>query len=270
MKPQGGWDLVDHIDKVNQDTVRLPLVKSEEQKVIGGMAMRSGAQEKMGDPDQSGSGAAVQGSRARGQRVAEGQRKRWAFHAAGLLMAPPIGGGDQGGFVENPAHPKPIRGSSSPPPWAQQVILGTETAPLDDSNWDDGSDGEESLGFQQGHESKVGGEVDMEDNVFLEFDEDEEPVQLPPQQPNTWRLIARYCANFKPNTTSMFTHFVEDVWRLWTGIRYTERGKNYYMITLFSQGDYDFVMRGGPWIFKRNALLIKDLGKIQEAVRDGA
>jgi hypothetical protein len=101
----------------------------------------------------------------------------------------------------------------------------------------------------------------MEDNVFLEFDEDEEPDQPLPQQPNTWRLIARYCANFKPNTTSMFNHFVEDVWRLRTGIRYAERGKNYYLITLFSQGDYDFVMRGGPWIFKRNALVIKDLGK---------
>jgi hypothetical protein len=33
------------------------------------------------------------------------------------------------------------------------------------------------------------------------------------------------------------------------------------MVTLFSQGDYDFVMRGGPWIFKRNALLLKELDK---------
>jgi hypothetical protein len=30
------------------------------------------------------------------------------------------------------------------------------------------------------------------------------------------------------------------------------------MITLFSQGDYDFVKRGGPWIFRRHALLIED------------
>jgi hypothetical protein len=29
------------------------------------------------------------------------------------------------------------------------------------------------------------------------------------------------------------------------------------MITIFSQGDFDFVMRGGPWIFRRNALVIK-------------
>jgi hypothetical protein len=82
-KTPGGWDLVDRIDKVNQDTLGFPLVKSEEQKAIIGMATRSGAQGKRGDPDQSGSGAAAQGSRAREQRAADGQRKRWAFHATG-------------------------------------------------------------------------------------------------------------------------------------------------------------------------------------------
>jgi hypothetical protein len=30
------------------------------------------------------------------------------------------------------------------------------------------------------------------------------------------------------------------------------------MITLFSKGDYDFVKRGGPWIFKQHALIVKD------------
>jgi hypothetical protein len=54
----------------------------------------------------------------------------------------------------------------------------------------------------------------MEDDVFLELDEHDEPTAPPPQKPNTWRLVARYYANFKPNTLSMFNHFVEDVWRL--------------------------------------------------------
>jgi hypothetical protein len=30
------------------------------------------------------------------------------------------------------------------------------------------------------------------------------------------------------------------------------------MITLFSKGDYEFVKRGGPWIFKHYALIVKD------------
>jgi hypothetical protein len=96
----------------------------------------------------------------------------------------------------------------------------------------------------------------MEDNVYLEFEEDEEVPEIP-RGPKTWKLIARYMANFKPNTHSMFTQFSEEVRRLRTGIKYVERGKNYFMITLFSQGDFDFVMWVGPWIFRRNALLIK-------------
>jgi hypothetical protein len=63
-------------------------------------------------------------------------------------------------------------------------------------------------------------------------------------------------ANFKPNTRAMFKRFIDEVWHLRNGIRYSEKGKNYYGITLFSKGDYDFVMRGGPWIFNHNALVV--------------
>jgi hypothetical protein len=129
--------------------------------------------------------------------------------------------------------------------------------PLADGNWDDSMEEEEGLGFWTEPEGQIGGVVDMEDDVYLEFEE-EAKVQKPPKDPNTWKLLARYKANFKPNAKSMFTQLSEEAWRLCTGIRYSERGKNYYMITLFSQGDYDFVMRGGPWIYKRNALLLKD------------
>jgi hypothetical protein len=31
------------------------------------------------------------------------------------------------------------------------------------------------------------------------------------------------------------------------------------MITLYSKDDYDFVQRGGPWIYKQIALIVKDL-----------
>jgi hypothetical protein len=65
-------------------------------------------------------------------------------------------------------------------------------------------------------------------------------------------------ANFKPNTVAMFTRFTKDVWHLRTGIDYVEKGKNYYTFTLYSRGDYDFVKKGGPWIFKQHALIIKD------------
>jgi hypothetical protein len=66
-------------------------------------------------------------------------------------------------------------------------------------------------------------------------------------------------ANFKPHTKTMFKRLIEEVWHLRSGIEYSEKGKNYYMITLFSRGDYDFVKRGGPWIFNQHALIVTDL-----------
>jgi hypothetical protein len=127
----------------------------------------------------------------------------------------------------------------------------------EDGNWDEG-DEMAGMGFNQGDASKIGGIVDMEDDVYLEFDE-EEPVKEEPKEQSTWQIVARYMANFKPNTRAMFNHFIHEVWHLRNGISYSEKGKNYYGITLFSKGVYDFVMRGGPWIFNKNALLVTDL-----------
>jgi hypothetical protein len=142
-----------------------------------------------------------------------------------------------------------------------------------DGNWDDGFMEEDELGFAQGSATQIGGVADMEDEVHLEFEEDEEEATpiMPPSEPKTWKLLARYMANFKPNTKTMFKRFSEDVWCLRNGIRYYERGKNYFMITLFSEGDYDFVMRGGPWIFRQHALVVKDFtvaSRPSEAVLD--
>ncbi|KAK1629703.1 hypothetical protein QYE76_004018 [Lolium multiflorum] len=153
-------------------------------------------------------------------------------------------------------------GVSSAPLSRHQAMLGLKMLPEEDGNWDDGQGMKEDLGFRQGAEAEIGGIVDMEDYVYLEFDdEEEEEVKKAPADPHTWKLLARYMANFKPNTRAMFTRFVDEVWRLRNGIKYSERGKNYYMITLFSKGDYDFVMRGGPWIFDQHALIVKNLNE---------
>jgi hypothetical protein len=84
-------------------------------------------------------------------------------------------------------------------------------------------------------------------------------VKEAPKDPITWKLLARYMANFKPNTRAMFNRFPDEVWHLRSGIRYSKRGQNYYRITLLSKGDYDFFMRGGLWIFNQNASLVKNL-----------
>jgi hypothetical protein len=126
-----------------------------------------------------------------------------------------------------------------------------------DGNWNDGNV-EEEMGFRRGAEAQIGGVVDMEDDVYMDFEEEEE-IKPEPVEKTSRTLLARYMASFKPNTKAMFKYFIEEAWRLRKGIEYSEKGKNYYMFTLFSKGDYDFVMRGGPWIFNQNAMLVKEL-----------
>jgi hypothetical protein len=53
----------------------------------------------------------------------------------------------------------------------------------EDGNWDEG-DGMAEMGFNQGEASKIGGIVDMEDDVYLEFDE-EEPMKKEPSEQTT-------------------------------------------------------------------------------------
>ncbi|KAM0872200.1 hypothetical protein ACQ4PT_038874 [Festuca glaucescens] len=194
--------------------------------------------------------AAIHGGHQTGQ-VRSSQRPM------GLLMAPPAGGGEKGGLVEKPTHPKPAGGGSADPRQRRRAILAPYRQLEEDGNWAD-ADVMEEMGLPQGTAAQIGGVVDMEDDVYLEFEEEEE-VAPAPREPTSWKLLARYMANFKPHTKAMFTRLIEEVWHLRSGIEYSEKGKNYYMITLFSRGDYDFVKRGGPWIFNQNALIVTDL-----------
>ncbi|KAM0913790.1 hypothetical protein ACQ4PT_011932 [Festuca glaucescens] len=160
----------------------------------------------------------------------------WRKHPVELLRgstAPPDCGGDYGGLGESPARPKPPGGVPTVPLLRWREGSRQVQAEEHDGNWDDGMEAGEEPGLRQGSEKQIGGIVDMEDDIYLEFDEDEEEVAAP-IAPTTWKLLARYMANFKPSAKSMFDYFADE-------------------------GDFDFVSRGGPWIFNKNALLVKKL-----------
>ncbi|KAM0888315.1 hypothetical protein ACQ4PT_028441 [Festuca glaucescens] len=91
----------------------------------------------------------------------------------GLLMAPPVGGGEKGGLVERPVHPKPPGGAPAAPWPGRRQWLDDDMLLEGDGNWDDGNV-QEQMGFKQGAETQIGGIVDMEDDVYLEFEEEEE------------------------------------------------------------------------------------------------
>jgi hypothetical protein len=101
----------------------------------------------------------------------------------GLLMAPPMGGGDYRGLVERPTRPKPTGDASEAPLLRRRALLDGNRDMEEDGNWDEG-DGMAEMGFNQGEASKIGGIVDMEDDVYLEFDE-EEPMKKEPSEQTT-------------------------------------------------------------------------------------
>jgi hypothetical protein len=65
----------------------------------------------------------------------------------GTLMAPVGGGGEKGGFGEEPTRPKPSAGGPSMSRPIVCAILDKDMSPLDDGNWHDDMDAEEDLGF---------------------------------------------------------------------------------------------------------------------------
>ncbi|KAM0924588.1 hypothetical protein ACQ4PT_004573 [Festuca glaucescens] len=105
------------------------------------------------------------------------------------------------------------------------------------------------------------GEVDMEEEDVVELEpEEDEP---PPEIDQRWRLVGRYVCQRKPDLEDMTDHF-NDVWHLRTGVNFAPMGKNWFHVTLFSEGDAKFVARGGPWIYRGYPLLV---AKVTAGVR---
>jgi cytochrome c len=118
------------------------------------------------------------------------------------------------------------------------------------SNWDPPA--REGLGADE--EELLVGEVDMEDDAFIEEDPDEVPT--PPPVP--WRLMARYVGQISPSAETLKVHFTK-VWMLRRGATFAPIKPKWFIITLNSEGDYNFVVNGGPWVHLGNALLVQPL-----------
>ncbi|KAM0890670.1 hypothetical protein ACQ4PT_026884 [Festuca glaucescens] len=167
-------------------------------------------------------------------------------------MASSNDGGDYGGSGEDPTHPKSL---------GRRPLLLKER-PVDDdrfeveelssSNWH--APKLEGLGADE--EDLRGGEVDMEDDAFVDEDPEEEQEQVPAPVP--WRLLARYLGPISPSAETLKNHF-KKVWRLRTGVKFAPIKPKWFTVTLESEGDFDFVSSGGPWAHLGNALLVKAL-----------
>ncbi|KAK1604438.1 hypothetical protein QYE76_028111 [Lolium multiflorum] len=164
------------------------------------------------------------------------------------VMSATNDGGEKGGSGEEPTHPKSLGGrmlllKDKPADGDQYVVEEVSS-----SNWH--APILEGLGADE--EDLIGGEVDMEDDVFIEDDPDE----VPAAEPLPWRLHARYVGQNSPSAETLKEHF-KKVWRLRTGVIFAPIKPKWFTVTLFSEGDYNFVINGGPWVHLGNALLVK-------------
>ncbi|KAM0895064.1 hypothetical protein ACQ4PT_024054 [Festuca glaucescens] len=171
-------------------------------------------------------------------------------------MASARNGGDQGGAGEAPTRPKLLAGGAFVPPRGQGTQEAFDYEIRESSNWHAAQ--REGLA---GADEYLDGVVDMEEEDIVELEpEEEEPT---PAEMQRWRLRGRYISVKKPNIEDLTDHF-NDVWHLRTGVNFAPLGKNWFTVTLFSEGDYNFVARGGPWIYRGYPLLF---GKIVEGAR---
>ncbi|KAM0856184.1 hypothetical protein ACQ4PT_049282 [Festuca glaucescens] len=161
-------------------------------------------------------------------------------------------GGDYGGTGEVPTHPKSL--GRRPLLLKERSVDEDrfEVEELSSSNWHPPK--LEGLGVDE--EDLRGGEVDMEDDAFVEEDPVEEQVQV--HAPVPWRLLARYLGPISPSAETLKNHF-KKVWRLRTGVKFASIKPKWFTVTLESEGDFDFVLGGGPWVHLGNALLVKAL-----------
>ncbi|KAM0886345.1 hypothetical protein ACQ4PT_029749 [Festuca glaucescens] len=195
-------------DRKSPSLTNPPVATSQESESlrVGSAEMASQGRRKEVVDQSAGKDGNVAASWAcrRGGGHAAEDGNRAATNQVGLLLAPPAGWGDQGGLVERPSRPKLVGDPEVARLLRQRALLTADREVAINGNWDDG-ESEKKVGFRQGEETKIGGYVDMEDDVYLEFEEEEE-VKKDPDEAPTWQLMAR----------------------------------------------------GGPWIYKQNALIVKD------------
>jgi hypothetical protein len=117
-------------------------------------------------------------------------------------MPSAVDGGDHGGAGEAPTHPKSMNGGAIVPARQGKTLMFVEEQATEDSNWD----GEAMEGSNVGPEAYVGGEIESDDEAYVELEDEEEGVQ---PDPECWRLFARYYSVKPVNFNVIQPHFMD-------------------------------------------------------------
>jgi hypothetical protein len=158
------------------------------------------------------------------------------------------GGGENGGSAKDPTRPKPSSGDELAVAEADRQLALVTSEAAGDSNWD----GVAADVRNTGPEGLLEGDVDLEDEFCMEEEAEEVVV---PERPKVWKMLARYYSLSAANYSAIQKHFRE-VWRIRSKMIFTPLKNNFFIITFTSEGDFNFVDRGGPWIHQGVACLI--------------
>lgn len=96
-----------------------------------------------------------------------------------------------------------------------------------------------------------------EDEDAIEVVIEEEEVQKAGQ----WTILARFYSLKSPNLAALFED-MRRAWRLRSDMTYKSLRDNLFIISFGAEGDYRFVIQGGPWIHRGDALLVAEFDGI--------
>jgi hypothetical protein len=182
-------------------------------------------------------------------------------------MEPSTGRGDQGIIKVMITRPKPQDGDMSGQQGKELALLGPSSK---DSTLRVSSTDEETLKLKAkkvgemsppptcnsrsgylGPEEFTEGEVLEDDEDAVEVDIEEEEMK----QVGQLTVLARFYSLRTPNLSALF----EDMgraWRLRSDMSYKSLWDNLFIIMFGAEGDYNFVLQGGRWLHKGDALLV--------------
>lgn len=191
-----------------------------------------------------------------------------------FVMASSIGGGDKGTFAKKVARPKPTDGDMADNLESALVIAPSSGGVLQsggDLNRLPTSHGEHSNPLKQASASDdarqgpraftAGEDLEEEDDVIeVNIEEDEM------KQAAQWTTLARFYSMRIPNQTALFDG-MSRAWRLRADMNYKSLRDNLFIISFKSEGDYKFVLQGGPWLHKGDALLVAEFDGLTPPLR---
>ncbi|EEE51985.1 hypothetical protein OsJ_33665 [Oryza sativa Japonica Group] len=176
-------------------------------------------------------------------------------------MESTAGGGDKGIVGETIAHPKPTGGDRFVQPSATpaaMVFAGEEGKQGSKSrNQSNSSMSEKDVvgnpNLHSGPEVFTEGVIDEEDDDAVEVVLEEDEIAKAGQ----WTILAHFYSLRAPNTSALFED-MRRAWRLRADMSFKSLRDNLFIITFSAEGDYNFMLQGGPWIHRGDALLVAE------------